>query len=491
MLKRITILLLFIPLAMAAEAQPIVNHAVKTSVASNVTLPAAVDEMTYFDGKLHISSGGMLFASADNNGELGFPGIDTLMVAIDPQMTYMARHQATGEVYYTKPDSKGVSCLFVRYEKKPGKYAVKRVKPAGFSFSIERPVFSADGRAMIFSSDCPLGFGGLDLWYSEMQRGEWQYPQNLGHNINTEGDEKSPVVYGDFLIYSSNGRRDSVGGYDLYSARLVAEKQTGDTVMMYPIGRCRSYSLCAPFCSADDDIALTFNAEGDGGWWLRRDAEGNEKIFSFKGRLDCVRVSGAVTNAEGNAVEGAKVTVRQKGGDDIVVAADKEGAYTLFLQEDKEYELEFAAPDHFVSRQTVNIMRGDEEQLYFGMVNNVTLQSFAIGRPYRYDDLFNSSVSSELSAAGRSRMDLVARFMKENPHLKIKIVSAYSQSEDKPFCTLLNNSRLRMLTEYLASKGVAQTRVVAETVPPIGGDEDEELSAAAASSRTVSFTFMR
>ena len=494
MLRRIKILMLLLVPIVSVTAQSakgtMVNQAVSATTITSLNLPARVDEISFIDGKLHLSANGMLFAVREINGMMGFPEIDTFMNAIDPQLTYAVYHQATGEVYFTKPDSKGVSRLYVQYEKKPGKFAVKKVNPSGFSFSIDHPVFSPDGRAMIFSSDCPLGFGGLDLWYSEMKFGEWQYPQNLGHNINTVDDEISPVMYGDFLIYSSNGRKEKVGGFDLYSSRLVAEKQTGDTVVMYPIGRCRSYSLQEPFCTSDDDVAIAFNADGSGGWWISRNAEGVDEFHAFKGRMDCVRLSGSVSNIDGSAVGDAKVTVRQKGMGDVTVTVDKEGKYCLFLQEREDYELYFQAPDHFVSRHEVNVSREDEENLYYTLTYNVELQAIAIGSELRYDDLFSSSVSSELSPSGRKRIDTLARFMKDNPDLKISVVSAYNQSQDKPFCTLLNNSRLRSLTDYLVSKGVPLTSINAEVSSEVGKEQSSEgVSPAVASSRTVSFRF--
>ncbi|MCK7535860.1 MAG: hypothetical protein MZV63_35185 [Marinilabiliales bacterium] len=43
-----------------------------------------------------------------------------------------------------------------------------------------------DGSTMIFSSDRPGGFGGLDLYTSKLEQdGEWGKPVNMGPEINT------------------------------------------------------------------------------------------------------------------------------------------------------------------------------------------------------------------------------------------------------------------------------------------------------------------
>ena len=293
--------------AQTATAPRAANNSVQTTLLSSFKLPAKTYEICFLDGKLHISTEGMLFAVGIYGDRLGFPEIDTALTTIDPLMTYAVRHPSTGAFYYTKNDTKGVSQLYEYYERKPGKFDSRRIKPYGFSYSIEHPIFSADGRAMVFASDCPIGFGGRDLWFCEMRNGEWQYPQNMGHRINTEGDESMPAIYGEFLIFASDGRGDSYGQRDLYATRLVALEQTGDTVMMYPIGRSAVHSLEAPFCSADDDFGFTTDGS-TGGWWLSRDTAGNEVFHSYSGRLDCVRLSGKVTDTKGQVMAGAEVT---------------------------------------------------------------------------------------------------------------------------------------------------------------------------------------
>ena len=483
-----------LPLAAQTDATRGENRSLNAAVVQSFQLPAQIDDICFMDGKLHVSTDGMLFAVSVNDGRLGFPEIDTALTSVDQHLTYAVRHPQTGTLYYTKKDNKGNIFLYEQYEKKPGRYDTRRVKPYGFSFSIEHPVFSSDGRVMVFASNCPIGFGGLDLWYSEMKDGEWQYPQNLGHRINSNGEEKMPVIYGDFLIFASNGREDCFGGYDLYASRLVALEQTGDTVTMYPIGRSQVQSLEAPFCSPNDDLGFTVDGP-NGGWWVSRDSDGNEEFYSFSGRMDCIKVIGVVSDINGNLVAGAKVTMADKGKPVATVTTDGEGRYCLFVQPDREYGLECTAADHFVHRQQLVLERDKESLLYSVEKNNITLLAYTIDSSYSYGDLFGSSVSCELSPDGRRRMDEMACFLLENNNLKLRIASAYRQSADLPFCTLLNNSRLRALTEYLVGKGVPLLSLMTSTEKPADADDyvddDAMLSAAAVSSLTVFFTFVR
>ena len=78
---------------------------------------------------------------------------------------------------------------------------------------------------MVFTSDRPGGFGGFDLYYSLFRNGKWNSPVNFGPKINTSSDEYRPLLgfYSGFeniyLIFSSD-RPGGLGGFDLYFTGL-------------------------------------------------------------------------------------------------------------------------------------------------------------------------------------------------------------------------------------------------------------------------------
>ena len=449
-----------LPLAAFSQSNERVNNSLHFSVASNVRLSQPVGSLYCFDGELRLSSGGMLLHAAYADGVTSDLEIDTLLLSVDKEMDYVVRHPVSRSLFFTKKDSKGNASLYEYYEKKPGRYDVRRIRPSRFSYSIEHPVFSPDGNVMVFVSNCPLGFGGSDLWYSEKRNNEWQYPQNMGHRINTSGDESMPTMYGDFLIFSTNGRKAGRTDYDLYAARLIAQEQTGDTVMMLPVGQCDAYSLESPFCGSSDDLFFTVNDKGNGGWWVSRDTAGHETVYSFQGRLDCIMMLGVVTDNNGRPIEHASVTVRQNKVSDRVVYTDRYGNYTLFLQPEQSYELFFSAPDHFAVAHSVVPRRLSEELLYCRLFHDASLFAFTLDSVYAYNDCFNGIAGSELSSAGRSRMDVLARYMQENEHLKLWLRCDYRSVDATAYCQLLNEARLQSVRDYLTQRGVRSDRVL-------------------------------
>lgn len=500
MVKRIVILSFFVAMAAMVLAQPKSGHfntAVATSADASFRLPAPIADASFFGGQLHLVSGGMLLSTPASSVKLQPPVVDTSLVAIDPEITYSVFDPISKQIYYTKKDSKGRSQLYAYYEKKPGKFTVRRVKIPGLTSSVEHPVFSSDGRVMVFVSDSPLGFGGTDLWFSMRNGEKWLSPQNMGHIVNSGGDEVMPFIYGDYLVFSSNGRTDSYGGFDLYATRLVSLKQ-GDTVSMYPIGRAPVHSLQAPFCSANDDLALIVDSGLTSGWWFSRGSDSSEVLHLFNGSLECVNMRGTISSSLYDEVKGAYAIVAyiQRPGSPLhydTVHALPDGKFSLFLRPGVNYELSFHAADHFVTRQQLVPKRPDEGRLYAAVENNVRLTSIALDSLLSFHNLFSSSVSSELSPSGRAFVNELARFLVENPGLSISVYSNYNLSADIPFCSLLNGSRLRSLKDYLVAKGVSEKKISISSNRPVASKrqiqvpDDRDLSPVAQSSLTVAF----
>ena len=62
-----------------------------------------------------------------------------------------------------------------------------------------QPSLTADGKTLYFVSTRPGGYGGYDIWKSDLKSdGSWTVPLNLGPNINTPGTvEEAPTFYED------------------------------------------------------------------------------------------------------------------------------------------------------------------------------------------------------------------------------------------------------------------------------------------------------
>ncbi len=132
---------------------------------------------------------------------------------------------------------------------------------------------SEDGSQLIFASDRPGGFGGLDLYISKKVNGDWGPAVNLGPEINTQFNEDRPFLInnGKTLFFSSQGH-STMGGYDIFRSDLQA-----NNIWSQP------ENLGYPINTPDDNIFFMPIENGKAGYYsLFKESEGFGKEDIYK-----------------------------------------------------------------------------------------------------------------------------------------------------------------------------------------------------------------
>ena len=83
--------------------------------------------------------------------------------------------------------------------------------------------FSPNGNYIIFSSDRPVNGktkSDSDLWQSSFEDGKWTNPKHLGSLINNDKNEYSPSISSNGNIYFMKDDTMGYGGYDIYKSEL-------------------------------------------------------------------------------------------------------------------------------------------------------------------------------------------------------------------------------------------------------------------------------
>ncbi len=134
------------------------------------------------------------------------------------------------------------------------------------------PTLTADGNRLYFSSNRPGGQGGMDLYFSDFQGGEWQEPVNLGNKINTAGNEIFPFIHEDETLYYASDGWGGFGGLDIFST----EKNDGSEWL-------EPTNIGTPFNSSKDDFGFILNITGTEGYLTsaRDGGTGKDDIYSF------------------------------------------------------------------------------------------------------------------------------------------------------------------------------------------------------------------
>lgn len=85
-------------------------------------------------------------------------------------------------------------------------------------YNTGNPSISKDGQTLYFASNRPGSVGGTDIWKVSITDGNtYGEPQNLGSAVNTPGEENFPFVTDDNKLYFSSDARKGFGGLDVFS----------------------------------------------------------------------------------------------------------------------------------------------------------------------------------------------------------------------------------------------------------------------------------
>ena len=425
---------------------------------THVKLPWGVDNLILLDGSLYAYSDGLMLRGvpvampAVANGpslptSLPVQGVianlapDTVLHRIHAAISYGVRNPHDSLLYFTAPKGKETR-LFVHHGGK-GRRSNQAVAIEDWKGEVLHPVFSPNGRYMVFSSSSYTGKGGYDLWCSHYDGKKWQKPFNLGTLVNTHANEVSPVFYDRYLIFASNGMMPSDSSYSLYATGFPQDKEPDD-MLFHPYIVQR---LPEPLNSASDDRELSFDAHQSIGYWLSR-RDGREVLYRYRGRLDGVLYRGQVTDAAGLPLPDAEIRALCKGRVEMTATTDGNGCYTLFLQPDITYMVHALHGGCYTYISALPAAIHDADRLIAEVRYDMRLQSLPLDEPIAFKHIFGIGADIDMTDEGEISLQPVALFLQEHGDLRAEVTLYSNASTDTSFNMMLNELRLNVLRDF-------------------------------------------
>ncbi len=191
------------------------------------------------------------------------------------------------------------------------------------AYSNYHPAISETGDTLFFSSQIPGGYGGGDIYFSIKKEGIWTQPENMGSQINTEGNEHFSYLKDNILYFASDGHQ-GLGGLDIYWIDI--KKQDAYQVI----------NPGFPINSSYDDLGLTFATDKTGAFSSNRPGgKGNDDIYFFE-KLDAARnqiitINGFVFDKiTGEAIGDASIYVIDEiSGEDFDLIVNEKGKFSF------------------------------------------------------------------------------------------------------------------------------------------------------------------
>jgi len=151
------------------------------------------------------------------------------------------------------------------------------------------PHLTLNGKTLYFASNKMGGYGGYDIYVSYKSGNTWSYPENLGAEINTPGNEISPFM-DEGMLYFASDWHTGFGGMDIFNS----EKQKGGLW-----GKVRN--MGPKVNSAQNDYSLVYYSQDNAGYFVsdRPGAKGKSDIYSLTRKITTEHVNIFVYAADG------------------------------------------------------------------------------------------------------------------------------------------------------------------------------------------------
>lgn len=341
-----------------------------------------------------------------------------------------------------------------------------------------QPALTPDGRTLYFASTRPGGYGGADIWVSQLEsNGSWSEPKNLGPGINTPCDELSPWISGNgrWLYFASMGH-ETVGGYDLFRAPISNSQLGGVQNLGKPINTPRDEIFpSAPF-TADPDTLLYYSSDQEGSRQFdvyvlhkRKRIVKGEIAEGLPPKL--VRLKGTVETDEGEPVDSAIVKLEQKNppGRKDSTRTGSDGGYEFQIEQGKEYVLTAGTDSTLFGQQEVKIPTNSDSTI---VVRNVVIPdtvTFRVNFPFNNaTDPYEFTLDDRGLPSNERWLDMIDRaagFLRAItvPSTKIEIVGHTDPVGSDEFNMDLGRRRAEFIRRELIKRGVPEQLLTVRT----------------------------
>jgi peptidoglycan-associated lipoprotein len=350
------------------------------------------------------------------------------------------------------------------------------------------PAISDDGKSLYFSCNHPDGWGGYDIWVSEKDGdGEWGPPQLLGRSINTPGNEKFPFIDKDTLYFASDFH-PGMGGLDIFKTYRLSNGSWAP-----------AYNLKPPINSGGDDfgIVIDYNTPRPedvlqiGYFSSTRDLGlGNDDIYRFEKRIPVIEevvekpedieykmiLDGFVLEKiyqnpiDPNSrvlgrkpLPGAEVNI-QFGRKTETAIVGEDGMFTLELEENTNYSFTGSKENYLTNRTTFSTagIGKDPANPVQRFEVEVVLDKIFLDREIRLENIYYDFDKWDIRDDAKPTLDKLTENLNLNPGIRIQLGSHTDCRGADRYNEDLSQKRAQSAVDYLISKGIDASRLVAK-----------------------------
>ncbi|GHU70222.1 cell envelope biogenesis protein OmpA [Bacteroidia bacterium] len=354
------------------------------------------------------------------------------------------------QMYYTYcgHDSLAMNTAEIRVSTRSGAEWGAGTKAMVFKDSLSmaaHPAVGPDGY-LYFVSDISGGYGGKDIWRVSIDGIGSFFPENLGPEINTPGNEEFPYMRADSVLFFSSDGHPGMGGLDIFKAELNQNQW-------------RITNMKAPINSMGDDFGISFAGRKESGFFSsnRNDGRGADHIYSFNLPGILVAVEGWVVNSNDEDVEDAYVRIVGKNGVNQRIAVRQDASYYMEVTPGMDYVMMASAPGYLNQKQTLNVPGDEKSETYY-----IDFGLKSISKPELIEDIFYDFNKATLRPESKNALEKLIEMLNDNPNVTIELSAHTDRIGSDEYNENLSQRRAQSVVDYLIKGGVPTDRLTAK-----------------------------
>lgn len=339
-----------------------------------------------------------------------------------------------------------------------------------------QPCIGSDGKTLYFTSVRRGGHGGADIYLTRYENKRWTKPLNLGKNINTPYDEKSPFIHPDGVtLYFNSDGHPGMGNLDFF----VSQKMSNDTTWQKPM------NLGYPINTAYEERSIFLNGKGDLAYISsdRQGGYGLQDLYSFETYAamrpqQVTYVKGHVIDANTKKSLSGEITLIDLESGDVISKTEsdeKTGTFLIALPIGKDYMYSVDKKGYLFASENFNLKEAQSIDKPYEL--EIPLKPIKLGESIILKNIFYESNSYVLKDLSKTELNKLAVLLKENTNMKIEI-SGYTDNVGSDSDNLkLSENRAKSVVQYLTEAGISSSRLTYKgfgEAQPIADNSTEE-----------------
>ncbi len=318
-----------------------------------------------------------------------------------------------------------------------------------------QPTVSSDGKTIIFASDRKGGYGKIDLYEIQLVNGVWTASKNLGSNINSSENEKSPYLHTDGkTLFFASQNFPTLGGFDIFYSRKDSLGNWGNPQNIgYPIN------------SVADEISLFVSTDGNTAYFASNhlNGKGGWDIYSFDLHKEAkpervLFLKGDLLDDNGQVLNDVELEIKNIKTKEITTIKVDAGTYVSSLTLDEKDDVLITVKKEGFAFNSTYISANDTVFKSPSSLD-ICMQSIDEGKSFAIEDIYFDNNSYELKDITKEVLVEFAKYLEINNSLVIEINGFTDNIGDASDNQILSKNRSKAVRDLILLQGISESRI--------------------------------